>query len=293
MYHGVTARPPAVYNWCLLDAEEFGRQVGFLVDHYQVLPLEEVVTRRERGLPLPPRAACVTFDDGFRSVATTAFPILERRGVPATVFLVTDLVGTGEPPWAERLFGAISGTTRTALLVEGRGLPLGTPGERSAAYRALVEPLKRLPQETRDERLADLLGELGAESIPPDPEFEPMDWRDVERLARSGLVQFGSHTRTHAILSRCSLERQREELAASRDALRARGLSADLFAYPNGGRLDFTEDTKGLLRDLGYRCALTTMAGLNPPGADLYELRRVGVGAKTGVRDFELGLVGL
>lgn len=43
------------------------------------------------------RVAAVTFDDGFRSVATAAAPVLRELGVPATVFAVTGHVGTGEP----------------------------------------------------------------------------------------------------------------------------------------------------------------------------------------------------
>lgn len=293
MYHGVTARPPAVPNWCLLAAQEFERQVDFLAAHYRVLPLDEVVDRQARGLPLPPRTACVTFDDGFRNVATTAFPILERRQMPSTVFLVTGLVGTGNPPWAERLYSTIAGTARAEVVYAGVAHRVDGPAARAAAYRALIESLKRLPIAERDTRLAAIRDALGEAEIPADPDVVPMDWSDVERLARTGLVLFGSHTRTHAILSRCSLEQQREELRDSRDVLRERGLAAHLFAYPNGNARDFTVDTKRLLAELGYRCALTTMPGLNPRGADLFELRRAAVGANTRGLAFEIAMAGL
>ena len=39
----------------------------------------------------------VTFDDGFASVATAAKPILDELGWKATVFVVTDFVGSAEP----------------------------------------------------------------------------------------------------------------------------------------------------------------------------------------------------
>lgn len=46
----------------------------------------------------------ITFDDGFESVYRHAFPVLQRHGFPATVFLVTDYCGRsnawpGQPPW--------------------------------------------------------------------------------------------------------------------------------------------------------------------------------------------------
>jgi hypothetical protein len=86
---------------------------------------------------------------------------------------------------------------------------------------------------------------------------------------------------------------QYEELRASRDILRERLGSADLFAYPNGRRADFTTFTKKLLLELEYRCGVTTQPGLNRPGADLYELHRVCVGADTTLPEFELRMIGL
>jgi peptidoglycan/xylan/chitin deacetylase (PgdA/CDA1 family) len=59
-----------------------------------------------RGRPAIERGFAVAFDDGLRSILR-AVPTLERLGVPATVFLVTDHVGKdndwpGQPGWVPR-----------------------------------------------------------------------------------------------------------------------------------------------------------------------------------------------
>ena len=54
------------------------------------------------------------------------------------------------------------------------------------------------------------------------------------------------------------------------------------------GKSDFTEETKSILRELGYRCAVSTIPGLNRSGADLFALRRVAVGFDTVARQFQL-----
>ena len=82
MYHGVTAEPLPVENWCQLDVEEFARQIEFLAASYTLMPLREVVDRLERGAPLPKFPAVLTFDDGFRNVLTTAYPVLEKYWAP-------------------------------------------------------------------------------------------------------------------------------------------------------------------------------------------------------------------
>jgi len=48
------------------------------------------------GPPLPQEAFVLTFDDGFRGVRDHALPILERRGWPFTVFVVTGLIGASD-----------------------------------------------------------------------------------------------------------------------------------------------------------------------------------------------------
>jgi peptidoglycan/xylan/chitin deacetylase (PgdA/CDA1 family) len=293
MYHGVTDCPPAVFNWCHLKVDEFARQIDFLVEHYTILHLEEVIERLHRGQSLPPRTACVTFDDGFRSVATTAFPILLRRQIPSTVFLVTSQVGTRQPAWPDRLYWNVACSTQGSVRFNGVEYHLGSNDDRATVYRRLAEQLKNMDLAEREDRLARLTEALGNFRVPSEAVVATLDWSEVDALARTGLVRFGSHTHTHPILSRCPVEVQREELETSRNVLQERGLSASLFAYPNGRPADFTADTQRLLRELGYRCGLTTIPGLNRPYADLYTLRRVNVGADILGLQFRLWMAGL
>jgi len=91
-------------------------------------------------------------------------------------------------------------------------------------------------------------------------------------------VEIGLHTHTHQILYRCSPAEQRSELEISTNLARKHWEGVDLFAYPNGQPGDYSSSTKHLLREMGFRCALTTIHGLNGRRPDLYELRRVGIG---------------
>jgi peptidoglycan/xylan/chitin deacetylase (PgdA/CDA1 family) len=293
MYHGVVKRPPPVLDWCQLDEARFEEEIAFLSQEYRVIPLAEAVDRLSRGLPLPQRAVALTFDDGFRNVYTTAHPILERYRVPATVFLVTSLIEVRQPPWLERLLNALATSPRPSVCFNGKEWPLSTGEQRAAVYQTLSARLKAMEVGKKEEKLAELHEALAGQSqVTLDSPFATMNWEEIEQLARTGLVSFGSHTHTHQILSRCSLQRQREELSISRDILREHLGSANLFAYPNGSWTDFTEGTKSLLAELGYRCGLATVPGLNSAGADLYELRRVPVGADTSFLQFEISLLG-
>src|SRR5713226_1295725 len=68
---------------------------------YQTLTLLEFVKHLQGGIPFPERSFVITFDDGYQSVYDHAFPILQRYGFSATVFLTVGAKGNGME--AERL----------------------------------------------------------------------------------------------------------------------------------------------------------------------------------------------
>jgi peptidoglycan/xylan/chitin deacetylase (PgdA/CDA1 family) len=292
MYHGVVTEPLPVSNWCQLELSKFEEQIKFIAQEYQVMGLRDVVNRISRGLPLPDRAAVVTFDDGFRSVYTHAFPVLARYQVPFTVFLVTSLVGTDQPIWTDRLFSALMRTEAPSVTCAGRRFPLLSPRDRAAAYSCLGAHLKNIEDAARVSALGAIFAAVGD---CPDalPAFRLMNWEEVAQLERSGLAHFGSHSHTHPILSRCDSLHQRREMAQSRDALLEHLGVADLFAYPNGTQDDFGQVTKQLLADSRYVGAVSTIPGLNPRNADIYEFRRVNVGATTSFEQFECSMLGI
>ncbi len=294
MYHGVTKEPLSVWNWAHIDLPTFEAHMAYLAREYALLSVEELVSRLSSGRALPEHCAAVTFDDGFKSVATNAYPVLARHKIPFTVFLVTGLIGTTLPPWPERLFNAIARTPCPSVEYEGKEWSLATDVARAAAFEAIVAHMKSTAVAEKDRRLDGLLARLGMPAeVSPDSPFVLMDWDDVAALGRGGLATFGAHTHTHQILSRCSPQTQHDELQRSRDLLVERAGRADLFAYPNGTRGDFTEETKSLVKDLGYACALATIPGLVSPGDDVYELRRVGIGARTSLSAFKVRLCGV
>jgi len=61
----------------------------------------EVAAAAAAGRARAPRAVALTFDDGLASFAREAVPELARRGLPASVFVVTAEAG-GVPSWPQR-----------------------------------------------------------------------------------------------------------------------------------------------------------------------------------------------
>ena len=83
-FHAIDDRPsviafsPRLFERGMADLHRAG---------YRTLSLLQLVDCLRRGVSLPDRSLALTFDDGYQSVYEHAFPILQRYGFSATVFL--------------------------------------------------------------------------------------------------------------------------------------------------------------------------------------------------------------
>jgi glycosyltransferase involved in cell wall biosynthesis/peptidoglycan/xylan/chitin deacetylase (PgdA/CDA1 family) len=74
-----------------VSPDAFTAQMEHLVDSdVEVVQLEAALRLLEE--PVDGRYACVTFDDGYLDTLDTALPVLERLRIPATVFVVVDVL---------------------------------------------------------------------------------------------------------------------------------------------------------------------------------------------------------
>lgn len=78
-----------------IDRETFRQQLRYLeMTGYNVVPLRHVyefVTGTRKSLPK--NAVVITIDDGWRSTYTEAFPELQKRKFPFTVFIYPNIIG--------------------------------------------------------------------------------------------------------------------------------------------------------------------------------------------------------
>src|SRR6185503_16481297 len=108
------------------------------------MPLDELALRSLEGT-VPRGAVAVTFDDGYADNATHALPLLQRYGIPATVFLATGCIGNGRIPWHDEVLLAFEGTRRKDFRLpvpDGARMPLATETDRAFAASLALAMLK-------------------------------------------------------------------------------------------------------------------------------------------------------
>jgi len=249
-----------------LTPERFEAQLDWLEADFRILPLSEICERLASARTLPPRACALSFDDGWRDNHDHALPALVRRGLPATIFVVTRRVGTPGAFWPDEVCRRlaprpISEQRRIVaeLDVSGRGSPRDL----------LLANLKQRDEADRERRLEQLRQLTEA---PPDAGRELMSWEEIARAAASG-IEIESHGATHAILTGLSSEAVTDELVSSRSALLERGLGKHgLLAYPSGA---FDARVQHAAREAGYRAAVTIEPGLASGSHDPFALPRL------------------
>ena len=233
---------------------------------YNLVSTRDIYNRlRGEGPPLH-RAVAFTMDDGFIDQATIAAPIFAEFDCPVHIFLISGFLDHKLWPWDDQVSFIFSTTKRKNLStnIGGKDIQydLSSQDLRVRAVREFRNRVKLLAEVDLLHALDDLsrAADVEVSRMPIEP-YLPMTWEMARQLEQRG-VTFGPHTVSHAILSRTTQERARNEINISWRRLQEE-LSdpLPLFAYPTGRRIDFGIREFKILEDAGLSAAVTTMPG--------------------------------
>jgi peptidoglycan/xylan/chitin deacetylase (PgdA/CDA1 family) len=156
-FHALDDRASAIS----LSPPVFRRSLSRLKEGgYRAISLLDAIACLRQGQPFPPRSFVITFDDGYQSVYEEAFPVLQRHGMPATVFLT---VGQRPAPAPTGRLPSLNGRSMLAWPeireMHRWGIDLGA---HTLTHPDLTRlPLQRVEAEIRDSK-ATIEDELGA-----------------------------------------------------------------------------------------------------------------------------------
>ncbi len=270
-YHRILDAPDPILT-SEPDVRMFRWQMELLAECFNVLPLFDAVRALSSGA-LPPRAVCITFDDGYRSIHDLALPILKEFNLPSTVFVTTDCMRE-ENLWNDRIIEAVRRLPGDRLDMRDAGigiLSLAGTEARFATANRLVESIKYLAPKTRFELMREIEARGGDDSG-----HKLMLTREmVASMAEQG-VEIGGHTVSHPILTSLDDQDARAEIENGKTELEAiTGRPVRLFAYPNGKTgMDYDDRHVRMAREAGFAAAFTTTPGAASKRHDLFQLPR-------------------
>lgn len=294
-YHSIRKQPLPFSVWTHIAVEQFEEQIAYLASNFRCVSLSKLLTEIEHG-KIYPYTVAVTFDDGFRDNVITAFPILQRYSVPATIFLASGFVGSNQPLWPEQVSSILALTKNDLLVFLGKQYSLSNNIQKSVAYSQLTHVFKNLSPAVIPQHIETLRDNAGItqDQLHSSNWYKDlcgMDWSEARQLRDSGLVDFGAHTVSHRCLSALTSAEAEYEICESKRVLEQHLGPISFFAYPYG-RPYFNDSHREMGVRAGYRAIFTTDEHTIEPLTDPYAMPRAGIGADTSFEDFKYMLHG-
>lgn len=238
-YHRVTNEQPKDYTALEAGtpAPVFERQMAFLQSLANPIPAKSVLSDETPGLRF-----AITFDDGTLDNYEVAAPILERLGIPATFYVVTDFVGEDRLYWWEELAilmrsADTASSHLTGVVTEASGVaprPRQSGDSFFPLYECIAEQVRLSDPAGVEDILDALSSELGVEREGRGRHYPLMGWNHLAELVDRGF-DIGNHTRTHPNMDRLHKDCLEDEVLGAQQRITDKlGVSPGSFAFPYG-----------------------------------------------------------
>ncbi len=270
LYHRICQ--PENFFQPAVSPERFEEQIRFISQHFEVVSTSrmfEIMDKKQ--LPQKPLAV-ITFDDGYRDNLETAYPILKKYNVPATIFLATESL-EGAPMWTSRVEAMFKNTAIKNLTVESlskeRTFELGSYEDRMKICHEVKSEMKQVPDSHRQTILEELEERMGGCKL----SAEMLSWDDVRQMMQDPLIEFGSHSVSHRMLANLSLPEILSELEQSKEKIRNEtGKEPCFISYP-GNSYDVRVEKAA--EQVGYEAAFAVDQELADFSQNRFSIKRV------------------
>lgn len=262
MYHGVVKDHIDCANddWLQVKESEFIEQMVELKKNYHVVSFLDIINNVDLSYDKRHKII-LTFDDGYANNYHVAYPILKDMGLPATIFLVTGVLGTKNIFWYDKLFTILKPVFPINKILD------------------ITQTFKSCHPHIVDEKVNDF---LLSKDLPVEctdvviNTYRPLSMEEIYIMASSGLITFGSHTHQHELLTLMTNREVKETLKTSFEVLKTIPNHIDVFCYPNGFYLNPSHID--ICREVGYKMAVSTMQGVWFKNKKDFEIPRWGIG---------------
>ena len=245
---------------------------------YDIVSMDEVC-QRAISPPSRSRFVSLTFDGGYKDLITAAYPILQKHGVPFTVYLPTAFPdGLGEAWWLA-LEQMIARENRISLVMDRkeRHFLIHETQAKYELYELLSEWLRAQPPADLSFAIKDLCKRYSVD-MEALSRAAWMDWDDLTKLAADPHVTFGSATVNYPALSSLRDADAQREIAMGK-AVTQTAFRRDVrhFAYPFGDRESWRRQHVVMAEEAGFTSAVSAISGVVEPlgRTNLHALPRI------------------
>jgi len=280
--------------------DNFEAQMDVISRSYHPITLKELVSDLASG-KIRDRTCVITFDDGYADNYLHASPILDKLGIPATIFVASGFTGTRREFWWDELQRLILQTNllpdEVCISVNGTkhcwpvfDKEYDTGWHVQSAQTSIAENRDRFAQHEIYMDLCQLLQPMAAEQIEDNlvqlrevtgdsgdarQNYIPMDAGQIRSLHQGGLIEIGAHTQNHLSLSAQPVITQKMEIEGSKSDLETLlGEKVESFAYPFGMLRNYSYQSIECVKNAGFSGAVSGVSGNVTRFSGTYEIPR-------------------
>ena len=265
-YHGVAADEDIQDQWVQrmqIPSSLFREQLEFIGKHFDVVSTDDVLVSNPKK-----RRIHLSFDDGYTGFLTSAIPLLNEYGFPASVYIVTGATSSKSrlPTYIGRVAMRHCEPGEISLDSIGYKTILLDESSRLDAYSSISSTLKT----GASTEVTGLVNELI--SLLPEDQWDEINrrygteavlgWEQLSAISASGFT-VGAHSVTHLSLS--DLQRPdtiETEVKSSVDEIRKKLGKCDWFAFPNGTSSSWSNIAAKSIEKSGIKGAWTLEPGI-------------------------------
>lgn len=277
VYHRIL--PEVTFNPLntIVSVRTFMQQLDTLASKYPIVSLKDAIAQCRSSGKKADVQVVLTFDDGYWDSYEVAFPILQKKGLPAAFFIVTNYIDSDRPVWDWEIVTLLNACKEiTEVEVEGAVLRQ-KKNERWISFAGRVlERIKSADMETA-KKVVEILKRqsrdyLGLHSL---EDGVCMRWEQVRTMRQNGM-EIGSHSLSHRSLARIPLEEAVTEITKSKQIIEHKaGASCIHFAFPFGSALDYNEALVNHVKKAAFESCLLNIHGYNHISDDPFYLKRI------------------
>lgn len=190
----------------------------------------------------------ISFDDGFVDIYKNAFPIFQKYNIPFTIFLATDIPNGTADIWWIQLEKHIANITEYQNII-------------NLIYNSKSLPSIEMHNITNTTPDLDICNELS------------LSWQQLQEMVDSGLCTIGSHTCSHAALSKMESIEIINELTESKLTIEnhLNNVKVKMFSYPHSF---YNKTVMNAVRQAGYSYAFIGYGGRYRRFTNKYKINR-------------------
>ena len=279
-------------NNFVIYQDEFVKQIHYLQNNYIIVSVDTLINDLRHGVSTKGKIA-ITFDDGFKDTYENVFPVIKKFNVPVTIYLMGDLGNTGAISyWWLFIKDLIYDTNENILHFSCYeftvNTPIATTRNKNNAIKMLSSIFMSISTTKHPNLLKTISSSLGFDLL-PDHSTLLLTKEMIIEMHNSKLVDFGGHSRSHAVLSQLNAEELYADIFEQKKHLEnVLGITLKSFAYPYGMKRFVSKQSIAVIKDSGYKYALSGEIGILPVVDNNYfMLPRVTTTGTNSVRDLK------